>query len=117
MDPVGPSEPLPDVWPPKLDKRQRLEVAQLGGAADRRARGGLCDQDHAQSLAELLAISHDPQVWGMILGTVLADIEDGLGDGLEPIVAWARQVGADEDVARQQLEWMRAQPRLTRRRD
>jgi hypothetical protein len=106
-----PSERLPDVPKPTLDSRRNMQVARLGGAAERRAFGGLRDQPEETSLQQLLAISTDPAVWGIVLGNNQADIELRLaGDERSRILEWARRAGADEQVARQQREWRLAQP-------
>lgn len=114
MDLVGPSEPMPDVPKPALTGRQNMEVAHLGAAAERRAFGNLADQDHEQSFADLLEISRDPVVWGVVLGNVLADIEFKLGARKTVIIEWAGRAGVDEAAAQQQLAWRRAQPRSMR---
>ena len=107
---------MPDVpWGPKLDSKQRMQVARLGGAAQLRAAGHLRDQSDEQSLGELLDISRDPLVWGVILGDALADIELGLGVLSERIVGWARQAGADEEAAEVHRRWLVTRPRAMRR--
>jgi len=109
MEQIGPGKP-PGTRKPQLTKQQNMEVAHLGAAAERRAFGNLAGQDDEQSLRELLEISRDPIVWGVMLGDELADLELRLGSLKARIVDWARQVGADEETARQQLAWRLAQP-------
>lgn len=110
LGPNGPIERERLPWGPTLDQRQRMEVARLGAAAERRAYGSLQHQPHAESFRELLEISRDPLVWGVVLGGALADLEMGFGAGLALVVTWARAAGADEDAAEMHRVWRLARP-------
>ena len=105
LGPNGPIERERLPWGPKLDQRQRMEVARLGAAAERRAYGSLKDQPHAVSYQQLLDISRDPLVWAVVLGNALAYLETGFGDGYALIITWARAAGADEDAAQIHRVW------------
>ena len=110
LGPNGPTERQRLPWGPKLDRRQRMTLVALDAGAQRRAYGDLKGQPSEQSLQELLEISRDPVLWGVVLGGALAELELELGSMNAVIVTWARAAGADEDVAATHLAWRLAQP-------
>ncbi|MBG0560739.1 hypothetical protein [Actinoplanes aureus] len=95
-----------------LDSRQRMEVAKMTGHADRLIQAlGWSVGDEA--VAELHAISTDPVVYGIALGTTRAMIETGGWDHLGPLAELYEACGADEEVADRQKAWRLAQPWTT----
>lgn len=107
--PVERGQRLP--WGPQLDRAQRMTLIRLSGKAERLAYGNLKDTPDEAAYEQLLAISRDPLVWGVMLGAVLADIDLQRGSLKAPIVDWARRAGADEDAAEMHRAWRLAQPR------
>lgn len=106
----GPIEDRHLPWGPKLSRPQRFELIRLGGLAERLAYGDLQHVPSEVAYEQLVAITQDPIVWGVLLGGTLADIELKLGAGKAPIVDWARRAGADEEAAEMHRAWRVAQP-------
>jgi hypothetical protein len=95
---------------PELTSRQRMAVAKVSGAAARLSTGRDRDMPRAEALAELRTITWDREVFGHVLGDVLADGEQqGTAEFLTPTVELLRSAGADEDAAAAKLAWRRAE--------
>ncbi|GIE75786.1 hypothetical protein Aph02nite_17360 [Actinoplanes philippinensis] len=93
----------------ELSREQRMAVAAVTGHAERLLSGlGRPVDEHA--VAELHAIATDPVVYGIALGNVLAAIERGGWDHLQPMADLYRAAGADAEVADRQRAWRLSRP-------
>jgi hypothetical protein len=94
----------------ELDRRQRMESAEVAGHAERLIQALRWPVD-AQTVAEMHALSTDPVVYGVELGTVLGKIQrdSEMWGHLQPLADLYRACGADLEVAEQQKAWRAAQ--------
>lgn len=111
MDPSPVSDRPHLPWGPRLTARERMTLAKLSGAIDLWTVDKYADRSEEERRTALLGYSSSPAVWGVLLGRALRRVE--LGEGAyEDQVGFCRLVGADEDVARTHLAWLRDQPGL-----
>lgn len=93
----------------ELTAGQRMAIARVTGHADRLVSGlGRPVDEHA--VAELHAIATDRVVYGIALGNVLAAIERGGWEHLQPMADLYRAAGADAEVADRQRLWRLSRP-------
>lgn len=103
---LGPSEPLPHL-PSVLpaDSARRMKLVELDGDVGRLCFGEHRGQPDEVLLQALLAVSRDPQLWGVVLGNALAHVDSDY-PSYERVARLARAAGADEDVARTHRAWL-----------
>jgi len=87
---------------PDLPKGKRITAARVAGAVSRLSTG---TADLTDQLAELLAITDDPQILGHQLGSHLGAQYPSAAD--IRAIELLRAAGADEDEAAQVAEWTR----------
>jgi hypothetical protein len=93
----------------QLSHAQRMAVASASGHAERMIFGlGRPVDEHA--VDELHAITTDPAVYGMLLGTVLGRMDRRGWEYLQPLADLYRAAGADPEVAERQRQWQVVQP-------
>jgi hypothetical protein len=91
-----------DVKTPDLPKGKRITAARLAGAVSRLS---TTSAPIEQQLAEVLAITRDPQILGHQLGAHLGAQYPSTADGAA--IELLRAAGADEDEAARVAEWTR----------
>lgn len=80
---------------PGLPQRERLKLADLSGLAKRYGIGDLAAAPRDEAVAELHAVTTDPQLLGIAAGVAMAD-PNGISG---PMVELLRAAGADMAVA------------------
>lgn len=90
---------------PKLTSQQNLAAATVTGTVERYSIGANRDAPIGQAVAELLQITGDPLVFGIVLAGFLVRVADDGRYGRA--VAMLRAVGADEDAAAEKAAWLR----------
>jgi hypothetical protein len=89
---------------PDLPSGKRLTAARVAGAVSRLSAGGAPVD---QAVAELYAISRDPEILGHELGRRLGEEYDTAAN--RRAIEMLRAADADEDVAGPVAEWQREQ--------
>lgn len=87
---------------PALPKGKRLTAANLAGTVSRLA---ISDMPDDQKLAEILAVTGDPQILGQELGVHLGAEYPNSADAVA--IELLRAAGADEEQAARNARWQR----------